>query len=118
MLTLGELKEQRPTRVTIDVPEWGGAVILDRLTAREQLAVAAEFETLGDGDDQAKGISAIVSLVSRSVVAESGERPFDSADGREFLKHESLPLLSRVGNEAMALHDLGTVEEESSKKNN
>ena len=93
-------------------------MILDRLTAREQLAVAAEFETLGDGSDQAKGISAIVSLLSRSVVAESGERPFDSADGREFLKHESLPLLSRVGNEAMALHDLGTVEEESSKKNN
>lgn len=115
MLNLKELRAKRPTRITIDVPEWGGAVTLDRLTAREQLEVAAEFEALNEGDDQAKGVSAIVSLLSRSVIDEAGKRPFDNDDGREFLGKESLTLLSRVGDEAMRLHDLGSVTEEPKK---
>ena len=113
MWSLVQLQEKRPTRSTIVVPEWGGEVIFSRLTAREQLDVAAELELLADDDEEARGVGSMVSLVSRSVVDSDGARVFDSDQGREFLGTESLAILSRVGNEAMALHDLGTVAEEN-----
>ena len=110
-ITLEQLRERRPSEKTIDVPEWGGPVTLKRLTAREQLDVAAGFETLDVDTDQARGVLAMCELIRRTVVDDSGELIFDSTDGREYLARESIATLSRVGNEAMAMHNFGEVEE-------
>ena len=115
MLSLSELKEQRPSSVGVDVPVWGGEGTFERLPARHQLEFATTFEALGDDDDKEAGLEALLTLISRCVVTGEGERQFDSEEGREFLRREALPTIIRVGNEAMGLHDLGNAQEETKK---
>ena len=110
-----KLKKSRPGRRTLDVKEWGGPVKLLRISAREQLGVVSSLDIQAeteDLDDSARGIDPMVELISLSVVDDKGCRVFDSPGGRTFLRNESLSVISRVGNEAMALHDFGGVADQ------
>lgn len=119
MYNLEQLKQKRPTHAEIEVEEWGGLVRMERVTAREQLELNSLFDSLNDEDTRTTGVVAIIELLSRSVVDADGERIFGTEEGRDFLAREPLVLLSRVGDAAMDLHDLGSVEEQplDAKKN-
>ena len=114
MNTLVQLRTARPLTRTIDIAEWGGPVTLRRISAREQLDVAADLETVED--EAHRGIHTMVRLVTLAVVDDEGVRVFDNEAGRAYLGTESLTVISRVGNEAMLLHDLGSVEETDEQK--
>ena len=112
MFELARLKETRPTRAQIEVAEWGGVVLLERVPAREQLELIAMFDDGDDNASQTRGVASIVELLTRCVVNDKGERVFGTDAGRDYLERESLGILSKVGDAAMRLHDLGTVEQE------
>ena len=117
MYNLSELREARPDRLTIDVPEWGGAVTLQRMTSRDQLDLVADLDAISAddlaADEATRGIATMVRLIRHCVVDESGAKVFDNAEGEKYLETESMSLIYKVGREAMRLHDMGADETES-----
>ena len=101
--------------------DWGGAVQLQKLTARDRIDLLERIASKTDSDGNipiSTALDEYVWAISKTVVSEAGELVFDSDAGRDFLYGERLDLLSEVF-QAIADWNLGNVEAEleAAKKN-
>jgi hypothetical protein len=99
---------------TVDVPEWGGKVILRGLTALERDDYEqAMVETAPDGSVRAKRKlhNVRASLVVRCVVDEAGERVFTDADD-ELLGAKDAAVINQLWDVCRRLCGMSTADEE------
>ena len=86
-----------PDLISVDMPEWGGAVLLRPLSAKAAMAII--------GDDQRQSAVA-AKLIVASLVDESGERLF-SDDDVAVVEDLDAKAVLRLSREIMRLNGLG-----------
>jgi hypothetical protein len=91
----------------VDVPEWGGSVILRTLTGAE----AIQLGKLGETDKEATSAQVLVLCA----VDEKGERIFSEGDV-ELLKKKSMRAMLRVQKAAMEINGLTEEAPKDAKK--
>ena len=108
-------------RETVSVPEWGGDVTLQRLTAAEwnkwQVINFAGQETMVEGDFE-KSMDAMTALIIPSLVGDDGAPLFeDTKENRVALAGKSMAALRVVFDKALEVN-AGTAEvQEDAEKN-
>jgi hypothetical protein len=100
-------------RETVEVPEWGGSVIVSTMTGADRDAFEASVVT-ADGKPNLRNMRA--KLVAASVVDESGARLFRASD-IEALGGKSASALERITKAAQRLNRLGDEQLEELKGN-
>lgn len=102
---------------TVDVPEWGGSVLVRGLSGTERDALEAEVvQANNDGSTSLELKNLRARLVSLSVVDEDGERLFSDRDV-EMLGQKSAHALQRVFAVAQRLSGLQREDIEELTKN-
>lgn len=101
----------------VEVPEWGGSVMVRAMTGVDRDAFDASMVKFGpDG----KGVTDLsnmrVKLLSRTIVDEAGNRIFTDAD-MEALGRKSAAALERVYQVAQRLNLVGAAGTEAAAKN-
>ena len=91
ILTFEKIKSENPTFRDVHVEEWGGEIRIAKPAPSDLIEVVALQEGLdrkdgGEFVDQAAGLSWGAELLSICIVDEEGNKQFDSAEGREYLK--------------------------------
>lgn len=100
-------------RESVDVPEWGGTVIVQTMTGADRDAFEASVIT-ADGKPNLRNMRA--KLVAACVVDESGHRLFTAAD-IEALGGKSASALERISRVAQRLNRMGDEQLEELKGN-
>lgn len=106
------LAAARLERETVHVPEWGGDVLVQELTA----AARDDFERALVGADGRLGPNIRARLVALSVVDEDGNRLFSDADVAELAKQPA-KAMDRVFSVAQRLSGLRPEDLEEAAKN-
>ena len=88
---------KRPELVSVDMPEWGGAVLLRPLSAKASMAIV--------GDDQPQSAVA-AKLIVASLVDEAGETLF-AEDDIGLIEDLDAKAVLRLSREIMRLNGLG-----------
>jgi hypothetical protein len=104
-----------PTEV-VNVPEWGGAVMVRGLNAREANRLGVAVTQQSQSNQTAAQEKFPIELVALAVVDEGGQRLFSDAD-IEALAQKSGAALMRVFVVAQRLSGLDTVSAEQLAKN-
>lgn len=91
-------------REAVEVPEWGGSVIITELSAADRLKFGAAMG--GEEDQQVFVAKALIWFI----VDEGGDRVFTETDA-EILAGKSLPVLQRLWDVAARLNALKTDED-------
>jgi hypothetical protein len=99
-------------RETVEVPEWGGAVIVSTMTGADRDAFEASVLTGGKPDLR----NMRAKLVAACVVDEAGNRLFSSSD-IEALGRKAASALDRVTKAAQRLNRMGEEQFEELKGN-
>jgi hypothetical protein len=106
-LTADAIRQINDRGVTeVQVPEWGGSVLLRPLSAAEAL----QFAEATEQDRRA----ALVRVVILSVVDEAGNRLFTDADA-EWLAAKNFRALLRIQEAVLELNGLGDVAVKAAK---
>ncbi len=100
-------------REAVNVPAWGGDVILQRLTAAEwnkwQVVNFAGQDEMKEGDHE-KSMAGMCALIIQSLVDEAGEALFeDTEENRAALARKSMAALRVVFDKALKMN-AGTAE--------
>lgn len=109
---------ESPDYIDVPVPKWGGSVRLKQLNAAEALAVGQTLRSpLNEGEADreltpAEMVEFSVNLVSACAVNNDGSLMFDTDDKRDFLR-KNAGIITRLGEAAIALHDLGGASEKN-----
>ncbi len=108
-------------RETITIPEWGGDVTLQRLTAAEwnrwQTLNFLGQEAMTEGDHE-KGMAGMTLLVILSLVDESGAQIFEDTDeNRADLARKSMASLRTIFDKALEINGKTAEAKEESEKN-
>ena len=119
--TLTELIAERRATTEVEVVDWGGAVTLARLPARDRLEL---LERISDKTNQDGELPVTIALdeyvwaISKSVANEGGDLVFDTDEGRKFLYGERVDVLVAVF-QAVSDFNLGNLDSEieAAKKN-
>jgi len=111
MLTRAQiLKKTKLKKETINIPEWGGDIIISEMTGKERDAWEGDILTAReDGDPELNSTNARAKLAIRSVVDEDGNCIFTN-DDIDAVGELSASALSRIFNVASRLSKL-TVED-------
>lgn len=100
----------------VDVPEWGGTVLVKALNGAERDSFEASIVT-GSGNNVKMNMENIrAKLVVRSIVGEDGKRLFSDSDA-EILANKSAAALDRVFTIAQALSGIGEKDLKEMVKN-
>lgn len=101
----------------VQVPEWGGAVLVRSMTGADRDAFEASMITVGaDGTRRPNMTNMRAKLVALTVVDEAGARVFDMSDV-DRLALKSATALERVFTTAQRLNGLGAAAEADAVKN-
>lgn len=77
----------------LDVPQWGGSIILRGFSGLEKVQFEVEFNKI-EGDDA--NFKKLVLLLSKVIVDETGAKIFDSEDGRKTLADKHAEVLMNI----------------------
>lgn len=91
-------------REVVDVPEWGGSVIITELSAADLLKFGAAM-----GDEESQQVF-VAKALTWFIVDEGGDRVFTGEDA-EMLAGKSLPVLQRLWDVAARLNAMKTDED-------
>lgn len=118
MLGKAALRSYALKRQTIEVPAWGGEILLRELTAQEQTNLAVTGKLLKDaGKEEAKLVAETMALIIRlSWINEDGSPVLTSADTGELLS-QPLHILQPIADAAIALSGMAAAAAEEAKKN-
>lgn len=99
-------------RDTVDVPEWGGEVIVRCLNAEEYIDMGFDLQTDEDTIDPEKAKELMPRIVSMGIVDEDGRRIFTETD-IEAIAQKSFGPVNRVSTRILELSGLaeGVTEE-------
>lgn len=100
----------------VDVPEWGGTVLVRGLTAKERLDIAREITGPDGKVDHALTLDLQIGLPFKCMVDLDGKRLFDSPDDLRLLKNKSAAALERVFDVAQRLSGMSQAAATSLKK--
>jgi hypothetical protein len=100
----------------VEVPEWGGAVLVRSLTGRERDAYEQSVMVRRGRTYEARLTDARAKLVSLSIVDEEGVRMFSDGDVKK-LTQKSAAALSRVFNMAARLSGISEADLDELAKN-
>lgn len=106
------LKSQDNAPEEVDVPEWGGSVLVRGMTGKERDAFELSLMTSGRGGRrEVNPVNVRAKLVARCVVDDDGNRLFTDADAAE-LGDKSAAAVDRVYAAAARLSGMTDGEEE------
>jgi hypothetical protein len=94
-----QILASKPRTVSVNVPEWGGEVLLKPLT----VGGLAHFMEVRE---KISSMQSFTLLLALSAVDENGKFLFDPND-HDTLKELPFDVVKRLGDEIMALNDLG-----------
>lgn len=99
-------------RETVNVPEWGGDIVLQEMTALDREKLRGELDIDGDkvSTDNLAG-----RVLVRCIVDDAGVRIFNDDDA-EILGNKGQKPLRRLFEKAMAMNAMFTDDEEEVKK--
>lgn len=107
-MNLDELKKLVLARKgkSVEVPEWGISATFMPIGFHSGLDVFKRFEALERNKDggikiDEKSVAVFVDAIALSMANESGDRFLDSADGRSFLREQSVDVLTRLTKAAL-----------------
>lgn len=102
---------------TVDVPEWGGSVIVRTMTGTDRDAFESSLVTLdADGKAVQNLDNMRVKLLAMTLVDDAGNRLFDSTD-IAMLGRKSAAAIERVYTAAARLNGIGAKAEAEAAKN-
>ena len=107
------LKSRAPKTRDVEIPEWGGTVTVQEMTA-EQRDEFDEYVISMREENKVKGLRAVV--VSICTVDEYGKRIFTDLDIPD-LQKKSATIIGRISDEAMKLSGLSEEDVEERVKN-
>ncbi len=99
---------------TVDVPEWGGEVIVSELGAADYMAIWGNPEFSKDDGKTVDMSKFAPALVARCIVDETGGRIFNDDDTASLASKSSIPF-GRVATVALRLNGFLAQEEEIKK---
>lgn len=118
-LSKEQILKSVPVRESVEVPEWGGAVWVSRLSGLHRAELDDISRDLFVGEEKKlTSVSALkytLALLVRSVVDDEGNRLFSDED-MDSLRAQSDEALARVGTVAARLNGIGAKEEAEIKK--
>jgi hypothetical protein len=101
----------------VDVPEWGGSVMVRTMTGSDRDAFDESLVPVGeDGNRHSDTTNIRVKLLTRAIVDEAGNRMFSAAD-MEALGRKSSVAIERVYAVAQRLNYVGAQAEAAAAKN-
>jgi hypothetical protein len=106
------LSAQDVQREYVDMPEWGGGVYVQTLSARAGL----ELGKKGEVDEQEKLVVDTGLFLTKAVVDEAGNRIF-TEDDISALMEKSKPAVDRLTAAALRLNNLGKDVAKEAEKN-
>ena len=117
MLTKAQILEAKDLRTQIvNVPEWGGDVLVRLLTAAEREEITSIWTQHANADNATKSTLTSDAMLLRCTVDEAGNALFDDAD-LPALKGKSSMAISRVIDAALALNAMAADSVEDAAKN-
>ena len=118
MLTRDQILEAPDLKTeAVQVPEWGGSVLVRSMNGADRDAFEASMiTTLPDGTRKPDMANMRAKLVALTVVDEAGNRLFDITDVAR-LALKSASALERVFNAGQRLNGIGPVSEDDAVKN-
>jgi hypothetical protein len=100
MLTIEDIKAKHgPSRFPISVPEWGGEILIKRLTGPDYIALNRDA-----GEGERDRLAYMIDVIARSAINEDGS-PLFAAENREVLVESPL-LVSKIGLEILKRNGL------------
>jgi hypothetical protein len=103
--------------VTVEVPEWGGSVLVRSMTGADRDAFE---QTLTKKDEKGARVSDVSNLreklTAMTVVDEAGNRLFSESDVQALAK-KSAAALTRIADAAQVLNGMTAAAEDSAVKN-
>lgn len=96
----------------VDVPEWGGQVLVRELSASEVEKIGFDMATPDGGVDARKARGVMQQVVVWAVIDENNESVFNKNDVKE-LGQKSYPAIQRIASAIMRLSGLTAEEEEA-----
>lgn len=97
-------------REVVEVPEWGGSVVVRMMTAGEHTRLGQEYEGLPKD-------RLVFHLLAKVIVDDAGEALFAGEDGVEALAGKSKDVVLRLYKLASRLNGLGKDDVEAAAKN-
>lgn len=107
--------EDLPTEV-VEVPEWGGSVMVRGLSGRERDAFEADVQEIRGKDVRVNRQNFRAKLLARCLVDESGKRIF-GPDEVEALGGKSAVAIDRVMEAALRLSGMGATDVQEMTEN-
>lgn len=102
---------------SVDVPEWGGSVLVRTMTGADRDSFEASMVSIGsDGIRKPEMSNMRSKLVALTVVDDAGNRIFDAIDV-PMLARKSAAAIERVFDVAQRLNGLGAKAEDAAEKN-
>lgn len=102
---------------SVDVPEWGGSVLVRTMTGADRDSFEASMVSIGsDGVRKPEMSNMRSKLVALTVVDDAGNRIFDAIDV-PMLARKSAAAIERVFDVAQRLNGLGAKVEDAAEKN-
>jgi len=101
----------------VDVPEWGGSVLVRGLSGRERDEFEVSMSVRRDGEYVPDFANTRAKLVTRCVVDDDGNRVFDEYRDVEVLGEKSAAALDRVYSAAARLSGLGETAAKEAAEN-
>lgn len=108
-LTRDQILASRPRLTPVDVPEWGGEVLLRPLSVAGLIAFM-------DAREKLPAVALYPQLVAASACDEEG-RPLFGDDDLAALQAKDFEVVKRVGEAAMRLNKLADSDDEERAKN-
>lgn len=100
----------------VDVPEWGGTVLVRALTAKERLDLARDMTGPDGAINRSATLDLQITLPFLCMVDLDGHRLFDSPDDLKLLHQKSAAALERVFDVAQRLSAMTKTVIEEQKK--
>jgi hypothetical protein len=98
----------------VDVPEWGGQVLVRELSASEVEKIGFDMATPDGGIDARKARGIMAQVVAWATIDEGNEPIFTKNDLRELGK-KSYPAIQRIASTIMRLSGLSAEEKEEAE---
>lgn len=102
---------------SVEVPEWGGSVMVRTMTGADRDAFEDSMVTVGADGKRTPNMSNMrAKLVAMTAVDEAGNRLFSAGDV-EYLSRKSADALNRVFEAAQRINGMGAEAEQVAEKN-
>jgi hypothetical protein len=98
----------------VDCPEWGGSVLIRRMTGKDRDSWEASIYEIKDGKPKQDFTNMRAKLVARTMVDDKGQRLYADTEA-DVLGNRSALVLDRLFKVAQRMNGMGTEAEEIAK---